>query len=209
MLHELRRLLEKDETLVAEELRRAASVAMERQFLFGDKSRDQRHFLQILDAEDYYRNLFDALNLDLVCDRTAGYVGVVPREHHLTVRLDTEHSLFLLVLRTIYEQAVRECRVGEFSQVFTDSDALVDSYVAHTNRKRPGLVRLREVVRAFSRQGLVEIDEDEDKAIRFRIRPTIREIVSHGFLEALEAYAGLGEREEEEAEEGRVDEDAD
>ena len=56
-------MLDKDETLVAEDLRRAASVAMERQFLFGDKSRDQRHFLQILDAEDYYRNLFDALNL--------------------------------------------------------------------------------------------------------------------------------------------------
>lgn len=210
MLHELRRMLDKDETLVAEELRRAASVAMERQFLFGDKSRDQRHFLQILDAEEYYRNLFDALNLDLVCDRTAGFVGVVPREHHLAVKLDTEHSLFLLVLRVIYEQAVRECRVGEFSQVFTDSEALIDSYVAHTSRKRPGLVRLREIVRTFSRQGLVEIDEDEDKAIRFRIRPSIREIVTHRFLEALEEYAEIGEREDNGAEEeGSDNEDAD
>lgn len=210
MLHELRRLLDKDETLVAEDLRRTASLAMERQFLFGDKSRDQRHFLQILDAEDYYRNLFDALNLDLVCDRTAGYVGLVPREHHLTVKLDTEHSLFLLTLRLIYEQAVRECRVGEFSQVFTDSETLVESYVAHTGRKRPGLVRLREIIRAFSRQGLIEIDEDEDKAIRFRIRPSIREIVTHQFLEALEEYAELGDREENGAEEDRSEhEDSD
>jgi len=208
VLHELKRLLDRDETLSAEDMRRAASVAMERQFLFGDKSRDQRHFLQILDAEEYFRNLFDALNLDLVCDRTAGYLGVVPREHHLTVRLDTEHSLFLLVLRVIYEQAVRECRVGEFSQVFTDSEALVDGYVAHTGRKRPGLLRLREIVRAFSRQGLLEIDEDEDKAIRFRIRPSIREVVSHGFLEALEEYAQIGAEDGSEGE-GSDHEDAD
>jgi len=208
VLHELKRLLDKDETLSAEDMRRAASVAMERQFLFGDKSRDQRHFLQILDAEEYFRNLFDALNLDLVCDRTAGYLGVVPREHHLTVRLDTEHSLFLLVLRVIYEQAVRECRVGEFSQVFTDSEALVVGYVAHTGRKRPGLLRLREIVRAFSRQGLLEIDEDEDKAIRFRIRPSIREVVSHGFLEALEEYVQIGAEEGAEGE-GGDHEDAD
>ena len=200
MLHELRRMLDKDETLIAADLRRAASVAMERQFLFGDKSRDQRHFLQILDAEDYYRNLFDALNLDLVCDRIAGYVGLIPRESHLTIGLDTEQSMFLLVLRVVYEQAAQECRIGEYSQAFTDSEVLVDTYVAHTNRKRPGLVRLREILRSFSRQGLLEIDEDEDKAIRFRIRPSIRDMVTHGFLSALEDYLKAPEAEEGRAE---------
>lgn len=200
MLHELRRMLDKDETLDAFDLRRAAAVALERQFLFGDKSRDQRHFHQILDAEDYYRNLFDALNLDLVCDRIAGYVGVVPRESQLTVGLDTEHSMFLLVLRVIYEQAARECRIGEYSQAFSDSEALVDTFVAHTNRKRPGLVRLREILRTFSRQGLLDIDHDEDKAIRFRIRPSIRDIVTPGFLAALEDYLNGSENVEERAE---------
>jgi hypothetical protein len=192
-------MLDKDENLIADELRRAASVALERQFLFGDKSRDQRHFYQILDAEDYFRNLFDALNLDLVCDRTAGYVGLVPRESHLTVGLDTEHSMFLLVLRVVYEQAAQECRIGEFSQAFTDSDVLVDTYVAHTGRKRPGLVRLRDILRTFSRQGLLEIDEDEDKAIRFRIRPSIREMVTHGFLTALEDYLQAPEADDNQA----------
>jgi len=195
MLHELRRVLDKDETLAAEDLRRAASVALERQFLFGDKKRDQRSYHQILDAEDYYRNLFDALNLDLVCDRTAGYVGVVPRELSLTVVMDTEHSLFLLVLRVIYERFAQECRIGEYSQAFTDSNVLVEAFEAHSGRKRPGLVRLREILKTFSRQGLLEIDEDEDKAIRFRIRPSVRDMVTHGFLQALEEYANIGEGE--------------
>ncbi|GFO66477.1 hypothetical protein GMLC_00560 [Geomonas limicola] len=200
MLHELRRMLDKDETLNGEDLRRAAAVALERQFLFSDKNRDQRHFHQILDAEDYYRNLFDAFNLDLVCDRTAGYLGVLPRESQLTLGLDTEHSMFLLVLRVIYEQAARECRIGEYSQAFTDSEVLVDTFVAHTRRKRPGLVRLREILRTFSRQGLLEIDEDEDKAIRFRIRPSIRDLVTPGFLLALEDYLEAPETEEQDAE---------
>ena len=210
MLHELRRIIDKDETLVAEDLRRAASIALDRQFLFGDKSRDQRSFHQILDAEDYYRNLFDAVNLDLVCDRTAGYVGVVPREFHLTVGLDTEHSLFLLVLRVIYERAAQECRIGEYSQAFTDSEVMLDTFVAHTGRKRPGLLRLRDILKTFSRQGLLEIDEDEDKALRFRIRPSIRDIVTHGYLQALEDYVKIGEHEENGAEEtGRDNEDTD
>jgi len=116
----------------------------------------------------------------------------------------------LLVLRVIYEQAARECRIGEYSQAFTDSEVLVDSFVAHTRRKRPGLVRLREILRTFSRQGLLEIDEDEDKAICFRIRPSIRDIVTPAYLQALEDYLGAPEGDEAEAEPARGDhEDAD
>lgn len=200
MLHELRRILDKDETLNAEDLRRSASVVLERQFLFGDKKRDQRSYHNILDFEDYYRSLFDALNLDLVCERTSGYVGVVPRELSLLIGMDTEHSMFLLVLRLNYERCVQECCIGEYSQAFTDSETLLDTYESHTKRKRPGLVRLREILKTFSRQGLLDIDEDEDKVIRFRIRPSVRDMVTHGFLQSLEEYASVGEGEQDEAE---------
>lgn len=192
MLHELRRILDKDETLVVGDLRRAASIILERQFLFGDKKRDQKPFNYILDNEDYYRNLFDALDLDMICDRTAGYAGIVPRERSLALILDTEHSMFLLVLRLVYERCVQECRIGECSQAFTDSETILELYESHTKRIRPGLVRLREILKTFSRQGLLEIDEDEDKVIRFRIRPSVRDMVTHGFLQALEEYASIG-----------------
>lgn len=209
MLHELRRILDKDENADVVDLRRAASIVLERQFLFGDKKRDQRFYRQILDCEDYYQNLFDALNLSLVCNRTSGYVGVVPRESDLTAGLDIEHSLFLLVLRVTYERFAQECRIGENSQAFTDSDMLVDAFVAHTGRKRPGLVRLRDILNTFSRQGLLEIDEYEDKTIRFRIRPSIRDVVTHGFLQALEEYAAAGDAADGTEESRGGDEEAD
>lgn len=200
MLHELKRILDKDETLVVDDLRRAAAIALERQFLFGDKKRDQRSYQQILDAEDYYRNLFDALNLNLICDRVAGYVGVLPRESSITVSMDTEHSLFLLVLRVIYERCAQECRMGKNSQAFTNSGVLIEAFEAHTGRNRPGLGRLREILNTFSRKGIIEKDEDEDKAIHFRIRPSIRDVVTHGFLQALEEYCNIGQGEDSDSE---------
>lgn len=209
MFQELRRILDKDETLTESDFNQAAAVAIQRQFLFCDKTRDQRHYRLILDAEDYFRKLFNAINLNLMVDRPIGYVGVVPQESYLTVGLDTEQTLFLLVLRVVYEQAARECRVGENSQVFTNSDVTVDFYVAHTGRKRPLLGKLREIIRTFSRQGLVEIDQDEDKLIQFRIRPSIRDIMSPGYLQALESFTA-GEREDGEIDiVGGNDEDID
>lgn len=196
MLFELKRMIDKDETLAADDVRRAAATVLERQFLFSDKKRDQRSYQQIIDAEDYYSNLFDALNLNLICDRVAGYVGVIPRESSLTVSMDTEHSLFLLVLRVIYERCAQECRMGENSQAFTNSSIVVEAFEAHTGKSRPGLGRLREILKSFSRQGIVEIDEDEDKAIHFRIRPTVRDIVTHGFLQALEEYCTISQGED-------------
>ncbi|MBT1070678.1 DUF4194 domain-containing protein [Pelotalea chapellei] len=208
MLHELKRIYDKDETIIIDELRRAAAIAMERQFLFCDNRRDQRSYHHLLDHEDYFRNLFDALGLDLICDRTAGYVGVVPRELSLLVGLDSEHSLFLLALRLNYERYVQECRIGENSQAFTDSEVLLDIYESHTKRKRPGLVRLRAILNTFSRQGLLEKDEDEDKLIRFRIRPSIRDVVTHSYLQALEEFALIGDVDTDEVEgTGRANED--
>ena len=87
---------------------------------------------------------------------------------------------------------------------------MVDTFIAHTGRKRPILGRLRDILKTFSRQGLLEIDEDEDKAIRFRIRPSIRDIVTHGFVQALEEYTRAGDGEENGTEEtGGDNEDTD
>jgi hypothetical protein len=210
MLRELQRVVDKDESLLADDLRRAASIVMERQFIYGDKNRDQRYYYQILEAEDYFRNLFDALNLDLVCDRTAGYVGVVPRERYLSAGLNTEETLFLLALRLLYERSAQECRIGENSQVLTDSEILLDIYETHSSRQRPGLVRMREILGKFSRQGLLEIDEKEDKVIQFRIRPSIRNVVTAGYIQALEEYVHAGEEENGTSDgEGDIDEDTD
>ncbi len=191
MLHELNRIYSKDESGNIDDYRRAASVLLNRQFLYADKRRDKGFYHQILSSEDYFWNLFDALNLDLICDPQTGYVGIVPRESHITQGLDTEHTLLLLSLRVLYENAVLECRIVEGGQVLTDSDNLMDFYEFQTGRKKPGLVRLREILGNISRQGLLDFDGEENRVIQVRIRPAIRDIVSTGWMETLENYKAV------------------
>jgi hypothetical protein len=191
MLHELSRLLNQNNSLEPEEMRRAAAVLLERQFLFADNRRDKSFYNTIIEHEDYYSNLFDALNYELKCVRSTGYVGIVPRSADTIVRLAKDQSMLLLSLRVIYEEHFQECRLGDNSQAYTDSEALLTSYVTHTGAKRPLLGRLREIITMFSRQGIVEKDEDDEKIIKFRIRPSIREIVTEGYLKTLESYVGI------------------
>jgi hypothetical protein len=197
MLHELARLLNQNDTLEPEEMRHAAAVLLERQFLFADNRRDKSCYNTVIEHQEYYSNLFDAFNYELKCVRSAGYAGIVPKSTDTIVRLAKDQSMLLLSLRVIYEEHFQECRLGDNSQAYTDSEALLTSYVTHTGAKRPLLGRLREIITTFSRQGIVEKDEDDEKIIKFRIRPSIREVVTEGYLKALENYVGIDDEPDE------------
>jgi len=199
MLSELQRITDKNDSTEAEDLRKAASAVLERQFLFADKQRDKGYYHRIVRFQEYFSNLFDALNLDLVCDPRTGYLGVVPRGPILATSLDIEHTLVLLVLRVIYENTLLECRAIEGGQAETDSDKIMDFYEQHTGRQRPAFGQLREILYALSRQGLLDFDGNEDRVIRIRIRPSIRDIVTPGYMETLGEYlTNRGQIEEQE-----------
>lgn len=188
MLLELQRITDKDDSTAVDDLRKAAAAVLERQFLFADKQRDKGYYHRIVRFQEYFAKLFDALNLDLVCDQQTGYLGVVPRGPILATGLDTEHTLVLLVLRVIYENTLLECRAIEGGQAETDSDKVMDFYEQHTGRQRPSFGQLREILNTHSRQGLLDFDGNEDRVIRIRIRPSIRDIVTPGYMDFLEEY---------------------
>ena len=205
MLAELQRITDKDNSAEADDLRKAASAVLERQFLFADKQRDKGYYHRVVRFQEYFVNLFDALNLDLVCDPRTGYLGVVPRGPILAANLDTEHTLVLLTLRVIYENTLLECRAIEGGQAETDSEKVMDFYEQHTGRQRPPFGQLREILNTLSRQGLLDFDGNEDRVIRIRIRPSIRDIVTPGYMETLEEYLvnrGHNEDSEEMVDEG-------
>ncbi len=188
MLTELQRIADKSDSVTSEDLRKAAAALMERQFLYADKRRDKGFYSLVIEHQDYFGKLFDAFNLDFICDPVTGYLGIVPRSRLFSCQLDTEHTLALLVLRMIYENTVLECRAIEGGQAVTDSNKVMDSYEQHTGRQRPGLMRLREILNTFSRQGLIDFDGQEDRVIQIRIRPSIRDIATSGWINHLEEY---------------------
>lgn len=186
MLHELKKLLDADEGLAPSEMRQTASVLLERQFLYADESRDKKHYHRIIGHIPYFTNLFDALNRRLVFDHDFGMVGILPQDGSRTVQLAQDEALLLLCLRLLYEEGVEKFEATHGS-VFTDTESLLNRYQTLARRERPGLVRLREILRTLGRFGLIEVEDELDRVIALKIRPAVRLVTTEGYLAQLEA----------------------
>ncbi|MDY0268043.1 DUF4194 domain-containing protein [Trichloromonas sp.] len=207
MLHELEKLTGKEGGPEPDELRRAAEVLLKRQFLYADRTRDKGAYTLAVRCQEYFRNLFDALNLDFLVDVRTGFVGILPRGNALPAVLDAANTVLLLSLRVIYENALREFRVEEGGQAQIDNRQLDDFYQQHAGVPLPPLGKLKEMLSGFSRQGLVDFTTTDDREVLITVRPAIREIVSAGYLEALEDYAHGGPEEPETLTAGGDDEE--
>lgn len=194
MLYELKRLLDAEADLELSDMKQTASVLLERQFLYADQSRDKKHYHRVITHTAYFTNLFDALNRRLVYDQDYGLVGILPQEGARVVQLPQEEALLLLCLRLLYEEGVEKFEARQGS-VFTDSETLLNRYQTLARRERPGLVRLREILRTLSRFGLIEVEDEQDRVIALQIRPAVRLVTTEGYLSQLEAM--LEGREEE------------
>ncbi|HJV66447.1 MAG TPA: DUF4194 domain-containing protein [Geomonas sp.] len=161
-------------------------MLLERQFLYADQSRDKKHYHRVIGHIPYFSNLFDALNRRLVYDQDYGLVGILPQEGARAVQLPQEEALLLLCLRLLYEEGVEKFEAHQGS-VFTDSETLLNRYQTLVRRERPGLVRLRDILRTFGRFGLIEVEDEQDRVILLQIRPALRLVTTEGYLGQLEA----------------------
>jgi len=204
MLYELKRLLDAEADLELSEMRQTASVLLERQFLYADQSLDKKHYHRVIGHIPYFTNLFDALNRRLVYDQDYGLVGILPQEGSRVVQLNQEEALLLLCLRLLYEEGVEKFEARQGS-VFSDSETLLTRYQTLARSERPGLVRLREILRSFARFGLIEVEDEQDRVIALQIRPALRLVTTEGYIGQLEAML---EGREEAAVEQDAEQDA-
>lgn len=186
MLYDLKKLLDSEADLELSDMRQTASVLLERQFLYADQGRDKKHYHRVIGHIPYFTNLFDALNRRLVYDQDYGLVGILPQDGARTVQLNQEEALLLLCLRLLYEEGVEKFEARQGS-VFTDSETLLNRYQTLVRRERPGLVRLREILRTFCRFGLIEVEDEQDRVILLQIRPALRLVTTEGYVAQLEA----------------------
>jgi hypothetical protein len=187
VLSDLKRLVDKDERLDAQDFSKAASLLLERQFLYSDKSRDRRHYHIIANNLNYFTDLFRALDRSILMERDFGMVGLLPGETTHPVHLKIEETFFLLCLRLIYEEKL-EAFESDHGMVHTDSEALLSRYTSLTKRPRPLLTELRAIINAFSRHGLLEKGPEEFKTLNIRIRPAIRYVLPEDYLTTLESF---------------------
>jgi hypothetical protein len=186
MLYELKKLLDAEAGLELSDMRQTASVLLERQFLYADQSLDKKHYHRVISHIPYFTNLFDAINRRLVFDQDYGLVGILPQDGSRVTQLSQDEALLLLCLRLLYEEGVEKFEARQGS-VFTDSETLLNRYQSLARRDRPGLVRLREILRTFSRFGLIEVRDEQDRVIALQIRPALRLVTTEGYIAQLEA----------------------
>lgn len=199
MLYEMKKLIDAEADLEPSELRQTASVLLERQFLYADQGLDRKHYHRVIAHAPYFTNLFDAINRRLVCDQDYGLVGILPLEGARVTQLARDETLLLLCLRLIYEEGVERFDASHGS-VFSDTETLLQRYQTLARRERPGLVRLREILRTLSRFGLIEVKDEEDRVIALQLRPALRLVTPEGYLARLEAMLDEGAPEKDAAE---------
>lgn len=186
MLSELKKIIDTESVELAD-MKQTASVLLERQFLYADQSHDKKHFQRIINHITYFSNLFEALNRRIVYDHEFGYVGSMPEDGTKVVQLPNEDAILLLCLRLIYEEGIEKFEVKQGS-VFTDSETLLNRYVALARRERPILGKLRETLKSFGRFGLIEVEEENDRIIPIQVRPTIRLVTTEAYIAQLEDF---------------------
>lgn len=187
MLSELKKIVDAEAGLEPADLRLSASVLLERQFLYADQILDKKHYHRIITHVPYFTNLFDALNRRLVFDHEYGLVGTLPLDGSKSVQLPFEEAVLLLCLRLVYEEGVEKYEARRGS-VFTDSETVLNRFESLARRERPGLMRLREMLKGFARFGLIELNEERDRVIALQLRPALRLVTTEAYLQQLESF---------------------
>ena len=182
-----------DEVAVdADDLRRAAMILLERQFIHDDDYGMGTVYRLIVENKAHYHAIFDALGLDIVSRPEEGFVGVLPRG--LTRRrLSGDESVFGVALRMAYERRVEARDVGKQGRVAVLVSDVWDIVEAtRQGRQRPmGLGVSRDIVAAYSGRGIISIIEElEGGDAAIEIRACIRDAIPDVVLRRLAVEAG-------------------
>lgn len=188
MLRDLKQLIDRQEQLEASNFKIAASQLLARQFLLRERQSDRQSWALIANYYDYFENLFDALGWKLHRDDQFGLIGILPGEQENHTRLKLVETLFLLVLRLLYEEGMDRFEVQEGS-IFISSHTLSERYENLFKRTLPNKTAFREILGRFRQHGILEMgDENDDGMPELKVFPTIRLITGTEVQQRISTY---------------------
>lgn len=197
MLNELRRLLEKHESLTESDMRGAANALLIRQFLYLDNDKQLSDYRLVTRHVDYYRDLFDALGWQLIVDNDFGYVGILPSDEESYLPLNLEETLFMFTAAQMFEEGI-EARQTQNGRVHISSEDLLARFESLTHRDRPKLTDFREILKLLQRHGLIGREEEDlvTRLPRLALLPALRQVAGGQILDRLEAYLTKAQQDE-------------
>jgi hypothetical protein len=186
----LARLPAHERDAAADDMRQAARTLLERQFVFGDDFQGRRRYETVRRFKGYFSDLFDGFGFDLVVDEREQLAGIVNRQGATARRMHVDETAFLVALRVVYEQRVRDYMLGERGRALTTMAEVWSLVEERTRRPRPAMARCRAIADALARNGIIRVlppSPEGDPGIE--IRPVIVRVVTAATAETLERWA--------------------
>lgn len=201
MLRELKKVVE-ESGKDAQEFQQTANFILANQFASAYKHGQRKHYLLIESYQEYFERLFDALGMTLYINENERLAGVLPIQKEAFVRLKTDETLFLLVLRQIYEEKIENFEVDN-GFVATNTHTILDRFVQLVKREIPNETRFKDILALFSRHGIIirgKSYEEDSKILMINITPVVRLIVTEAYLRQLESFNGTDPDDDDMAE---------
>ncbi|MBD5772046.1 DUF4194 domain-containing protein [Marinomonas colpomeniae] len=198
MLKELKKVVE-ESGKDAQEFQQTANFVIANQFASAYKHGQRKHYLLLEAYQEYFDRLFEALGMKLYINENERLAGVLPVQKEAFVRLKTEETLFLLVLRQIYEEKIENFEVDN-GFVATNTHTILDRYVQLVKREIPSETRFKDILALFSRHGVLirgKSYEEDSKNQMINITPVVRLIVTEAYLRQLESFNGADPDEDD------------
>jgi hypothetical protein len=202
MLRELKKVVE-ESGKDPQEFQQAANYLLSHQFVSAFKHGQRKYFLLIEAYQHYFSNVFDALGMKLYVNENERLLGLLPVEREAFIRLKTDETLFLLILRQIYEEKIENFEVDN-GFVATNTHAILERYVQLVKREIPTETRFKDILTLLSRHGVLirgKAYEEDSKNLAIHVTPVVRLVVTEAYLRQLESFNGSDPEQDEDQDE--------
>jgi len=188
-LREVRKLVEKNDDLEEEFLQETAYKLLSQQFLIRDKGRDRKAYHLVVKQQSYFHKLMKATNHQLLIEEGRGFVGIIPVDY--TRRMSLDETLFLLVMRYIYDEEVNSFNCNDDGSIDVSVKDFELRYQSLTNRELPqGKGDFLQLIDPFLRFGIIKSsnDDERNKVWVLHVYPTIATLINGEALKRVEVY---------------------
>lgn len=202
MLKELKKVVEESGKDV-QEFQQAANYLLSHQFVSAYKHGQRKYFLLIETYQSYFAHVFEALGMKLYVNENERLLGLLPIEREAFIKLKTDETLFLLVMRQIYEEKIENFEVDN-GFVATHTHAILERYVQLVKREIPNETRFKDILTLLSRHGVLikgKAYEEDSKNLAIHITPVVRLVVTEAYLRQLESFNGSDAEQDEDQDE--------
>lgn len=174
-----------------EDFIKASQALLSRQFLYAENRGDRKSYNVVTCHMSYFEKLFAALGMRVLHQPVEKMVGVLPGEISIAKqRLKLVESIFLLVLREVYQHGIDDHQIGKDGVVCTTTNELKAVYEERSHRDDlVNLTELKSILDMFSRRSVIQVEEfDGDRNAELRIMPSIVSVAGNSYVTRMEAY---------------------